>query len=71
MPNAARTAPRPEPHPDAPVMTADQMRRQDRCVRQLQEAVDAQARRDRAWLKAGLTVVPAKRATRRAEPEAD
>jgi len=53
--------------PDAPPMTADQMRRQDRQVKMLQEAVDAQERRVHAWLQAPLTVVPAK-AT---DPDAD
>lgn len=46
--------------PDAPPMTADQMRRQDRQVKMLQEAVDAQERRVRAWVQSALTIVPTK-----------
>lgn len=49
-----------EPRTDAPVMTADQVRRQDMTVKWLDEAVAAQERRVRAWLQASLTVVPPK-----------
>lgn len=59
------------PRADAPVMTAEQMRRQDATVRALKKAVAAQERRVRAWLQAQLTVVPARAARAAPDPDAD
>lgn len=53
-----------------PFMTADQMRRQDRQVRMLEDAVAAQKRRAHVWpAMAKLTIVPATPA--HANPEDD
>lgn len=59
------------PRADAPLMTDEQMRRQDATVRLLKEAVAAQERRVRAWLQARLTVVPARAARAAPDPDAD
>lgn len=68
---ARRASSAPHYPPDAPPMTADQMRRQDATVLLLKEAVAAQDCRVVAWLQASLTVVPAKRERARHDPEAD
>lgn len=59
-----------EVQPMTPFMTADQMRRQDRQVRMLEDAVAAQKRRAHVWpAMAKLTIVPATPA--HANPEDD
>lgn len=58
------------PRADAPVMTDDQVRRQEMTVKWLKEAVAAQERRVLAWLQVSLAIVPMQPATA-PDPEAD